>query len=154
MLKIIKAALLCILAISIFAGCSSKPEQTPEAFIKEFMVKHVKMLDAQIADFYTDTEKALVKGQVDASVAAKEAEGALDFFKAAQVDLSNLKIEVMGQKDASANDQAYTYLKVHVTGKYSLSAGEKIVEVDEDETIIIKAEGRSWKVTEKENPWS
>ena len=45
----IKVFVLAAFMVAFVAGCSSKPTQAPEAFIKDFMPKHVTMVDEALA---------------------------------------------------------------------------------------------------------
>ena len=149
-----RAIVLAVLMAAFIAGCSGKPAQTPEAFIMEFMPKHLTMIDEGVADFYIADEAKAILQRVSAIIAEKKGSGTLESLKSAKLDLSHLAVKVLEKKEQSYNDQAYTFLKVNVTGKYTLSYGEVSNEYDENETFIIKAEGKRWKVTETENPWS
>jgi hypothetical protein len=143
----------CIMLV-IAAGCSSGPSQAPEAFVKDFMGKHIKMLDAGVADFYIPSEKNNIIQEVNFKIAEKEKEGKLNSLKSAKVDVSGLNIEVLDKKDTYVNDESHVYVKVKVTGKYTIDFGKVTREIAEDETFILRADGGNWKVTETENPWS
>jgi len=149
-----RAIVLAVLMAAFVSGCSGKPAQTPEAFVLEFMSKHLAMIDEGIVDFYIADEAKAIMQRVSTIVAEKKGLGTLESLKSAKLDLSHLAVKVLEKKEHSYNDQAYTFLKINVTGKYTLSYGEVSNEFDENETFIIKAEGKHWKVTETENPWS
>jgi hypothetical protein len=149
-----KAILAGVCLIALVAGCSSKPAQAPEAFIKDFMGKHITMLDTGLADYYVSSENQKVLHLVNSSIAAKREQGTLEAFKSARINLTGLDIQVLDRTDAYVNDEPRTYVKVRVTGTYQISYGDVSRKVDENETFILRASGGGWKVTETEDPWS
>jgi RNA binding exosome subunit len=146
--------LVAVFVVAFLAGCSSKPVQVSETFIKGFLGKHITMVDTEITDYYISRERDGVLKQVNDSIASKKAQGVLDAIQSAELNLSNIKVEVLEKKEAYVDDENHTYVKVKVTGSYTIKNGEGSKEVNENETFILRAVGDAWKVTETENPWS
>lgn len=154
MRQVVKLVFWGVCLLALVTGCSSKPTQKPEAFIKDFLGKHITMLDTELADDYIPSERELIIKQVNASIAQKSEQGLLEDFKKADINMSNISVEVIDRISAYVDDQDHTYVKVKVSGTYSIKHGDSSDKVDENETFILRASGKSWKVTETENPWS
>jgi hypothetical protein len=152
--QVVKLVITGVCLLALITGCSSNPTQEPEAFIKDFLGKHITMLDVELAKDYIPSERNMIIKQVNATIAQKSEQGLLEDLKKADIDLSNINIEVIDRISAYVDDQDNTYVKVKVTGTYSIKHGDLSENVDENETFILRASGKHWKVTETENPWS
>ena len=52
------------------------------------------------------------------------------------------------------NDEIKSFLKVAITGGYTMSVHENARKITIDETVILEKEGGTWKITETIDPWS
>jgi hypothetical protein len=135
------------------AGCSSGPSQTPEKFVRNFLAKHVPMIDFAVANFYVKEEQTGIKDLVTRNIETFQEKGDLDSLKTAQYDFSNVNVKVIAQKADYVDDEEKKFVKVEAKGTYTLKIGDKSQSFTEDEIIILALEGEGWKVTEKTNPW-
>lgn len=137
-------------------GSSSGPAQVqaPKALIQDFIAKHGIMVDSSLVNFYVADEQPTVAAAVQKAIDEKMAAGELDKLQKATFDFSNLQIAVVGEKDAYVNDQPSKIIKVSVSGSYIMNQEDKNVTIPADETIILEMVNNSWKVTERNNPWS
>jgi len=148
-LKILIASIL----ILVWAGCTSSPSVTPEKFVLNFIQKHIPMIDLSVADFYVKEEQDGIIHRIQALVASNKEMGTLKSLSAATYDLSNIKVEVVDQKEEYIHDEAVNFLKVAATGNYTKTTNGNTESLIEDEIIIIESLAGTWKVTENINPW-
>ena len=153
------AVLALILAggiINCGGGSSSGPAQVqaPKALIQDFIAKHGTMVDSSLVKFYVADEQPTVAAAVQKAIDEKTASGELEKLLQATFDFSNLQIEVVGEKDAYVNDQPSKVIKVSVSGSYIMTQENNNMTIPADETIILEMVNNTWKVTERNNPWS
>lgn len=136
-------------------GSSSAPVQAeaPKALIQDFVAKHDIMVDKSLVDFYVAEEQATVAAAVDRTIEEKTAAGELEKLQSATFDFSNLKIAVVGEKEAYIHDEPTRVMKVSVSGSYSMTHENNTATIAADKTIILEMVNNQWKVTEKVNPW-
>lgn len=136
-------------------GSSSGPVQTqaPKSLIQQFVAKHTNMVDESLVDYYVAEEKPIVAAAVQKSIDEKKAAGELAKLQNVTFDFSNLKIELVGEKEEYINDRPTKIIKVDVSGSYIMKNDEGAQTITANETIILELENNNWKVTEKINPW-
>lgn len=137
-------------------GSSTGPAQAqaPAAMIKDFIAKHGTMVDTSLVDFYVANEQQSVALAVNKTIDEKKAAGELQQLQDATFDFSNLKIEVVGEKEAYINDEPKKVIQVSVSGSYIMKQGSGNTTIPAHDTIILELVNNSWKVTEKIHPWS
>ena len=137
-------------------GSSSGPAQAqvPKTLIQEFVAKHGTMVDSSLVKFYVADEQPTVAAAVQKTIDEKTASGELEKLLKATFDFSNLQISVVGEKDAYVNDQPSKIIKVNVSGSYIMTQENNNMTIPADKTIILEMVNNTWKVTEKNNPWS
>jgi len=99
-------------------------------------------------------EQPTVAAAVQKAIDEKTASGELEKLQQATFDFSNLQIAVVGEKDAYVNDQPSKIIKVSVSGSYIMTQEDNNMTIPTDETIILEMVNNTWKVTERNNPWS
>ena len=57
--SVMGAGFAAFLLLVLSAGCSSGPSQSPEKVIKNFIGKHISMIDPSVADYYVSKEAAI-----------------------------------------------------------------------------------------------
>jgi hypothetical protein len=137
----------------LFAGCSSAPSVSYDTFILKFIQKHIPMIDKSVATFYVKEERAGVIDRIEKNVDSIKKEGSFKSLSTAKYDFSNIKVEVVDQKQEYVNDEAVDFMKVEIKGKYTKTINGKSETLSEDEIIILESVAGKWKVTEKINPW-
>jgi hypothetical protein len=160
--KLIKGILYTILALFLAGsiincgGSSSGPAQVqaPKALIQDYIAKHETMVDTSLVSLYVNDERPKVAAAVKKTIAEKTASGELERLQDATFDFSNLQIAVVGQKEDYIDDQPTKLIKVSVSGSYIMKQLENSKTITADDTIIFGLVDKSWKVTEKINPWS
>jgi hypothetical protein len=138
------------------AGCGStktSASKAPEAVIRGYVAKHEIMVDPSLAGLYVVEEQGKVTEQINSAIAAREADGSLEDLQSATFDFSGMRIEIIGEKEDYVNDEIKKFMKVAITGNYTITIHGNAKEVDADEVIILKKEARAWKITTKANPW-
>jgi hypothetical protein len=153
------AVLALILAggiINCGGGSSAGPAQVqaPKALIQDYIAKHGIMVDSSLVKFYVADEQPTVAAAVQKAIDEKAASGELEKLQQATFDFSNLQIAVVGEKDAYVNDQPSKVIKVSVSGSYIMTQENNNMTIPTDETIILEMVNNTWKVTERNNPWS
>jgi hypothetical protein len=131
----------------IAAGCTSAPSETPEKFVLNFMQKHIPMIDISVADFYVKEEQNGIIERVKKLVSSSKESSAATY------DFSEIKVNVLDQKEEYVDDEAINFTKVAATGSYTKTVNGKSESVIEDEIIILESIAGAWKVTEEINPW-
>jgi hypothetical protein len=136
-------------------GSSSAPVQVeaPKAMIQDFIAKLGTMVDSSIVDFYVADEQPFVAAAVEKAIEEKKAAGELEKLQSATFDFSNMKIAVVGEKEAYVHDEPTRVIKVSVSGTYSMTHENNTATIPADKTIILEMVNNQWKVTEKVNPW-
>jgi len=150
LLKLLPAFAMMLILV---AGCSSAPSASYDTFILKFIQKHIPMIDKSVANFYVKEERAGVIDRVEKKVDLIKEEGSFKSHSTAKYDFSNIKVEVVDQKQEYVNDEAVDFMKVEVKGKYTKTINGKSETLSEDEIIILESVAGKWKVTEKINPW-
>ncbi len=145
--------LIASLLILVWAGCTSAPSVTPEKFVLNFIEKHIPMTDLSVADFYVNEEQDGIIHRIQAFIETNREKGTLKSLSAATYDFSDIKVEVVDQKEEYILDEEVNFLKVAATGNYTKTTDGKTELLVEDEIIIIEALAGTWKVTENINPW-
>jgi hypothetical protein len=137
-------------------GSSAGPAQVqaPKALIQDFVAKHGIMIDSSLVNFYVADEQPTVAAAVQKTIDEKRASGELEKLQKATFDFSNLQIDVVGEKDAYVNDQPTKVIKIFVSGSYIMTQDNNNLTIPTDETIILEMVNNTWKVTERNNPWS
>ena len=79
--SIMGAGFAAFLLIVWSVGCSSAPSMSPEQVIKNFIGKHISMIDLSVADYYVMGEQSSIKELVTQSILSKEKSGVLDSLK-------------------------------------------------------------------------
>jgi hypothetical protein len=125
---------------------------TPETFVLNFIQKHIPMIDISVADFYVKEEQAGIIGRIKAKALNQKQDNS-ESLSAATYDFSNIKVEVIDEKEEYINDEAVDFLKVAANGIYTKTTSGKSESFVEDEVIILESIAGQWKVTEKINPW-
>jgi hypothetical protein len=153
------AVLALILAggiINCGGGSSAGPAQVqaPKVLIQDYIAKHGIMVDSSLVKFYVADEQPTVAAAVQKAIDEKAASGELEKLQQATFDFSNLQIAVVGEKDAYVNDQPSKVIKVSVSGSYIMTQENNNMTIPTDETIILEMVNNTWKVTERNNPWS
>jgi hypothetical protein len=133
-------------------GCNSATPMTPETFVLNFIQKHIPMIDISVADFYVKEEQAGIIGRIKAKALNQKQDNS-ESLSAATYDFSNIKVEVIDEKEEYINDEAVDFLKVAANGIYTKTTSGKSESFVEDEVIILESIAGQWKVTEKINPW-
>ena len=149
-LKMIIASVLMLIWA---AGCTSAPTETPEKFVMDFLQKHIPMIDPSVADFYVKEEQAGIIAQVKAYITSKKEKAIFKSLSDATYNFSNIKVEVLDEKEEFIDDEGVNFLKIAATGNYTKTMNGKTESFIEDEIIIIESVSGTWKVTEKINPW-
>jgi hypothetical protein len=136
-------------------GSSSGPAQVqaPKAMIHDFIAKHVTMVDKALVNYYLAEEQPMIAATVEKTIEEKKESGELETLQNAAFDFSNLKVEVVGEKEATYRDMPTKAIKVAVTGSYDMKQEGNTKTIPADQTIILQMVGNSWKVTEKANPF-
>ena len=150
------ALFLAVTMINCGGGSSSGPAQVqaPKALIQDYIAKHGTMVDTSLVDIYVNDEKPKVAADVKRTIGEKKASGELENLQHATFDFSNLQIAVVGTKEDYIDDQPTKLIKVSVSGSYIMNQAENSTTISADETIIFAKVNKSWKVTERVNPWS
>ena len=158
--KVLLYALLALILaggiINCGGGTSAGPAQVqaPKALIQDYIAKHGIMVDSSLVKFYVADEQPTVAAAVQKAIDEKTASGELEKLQQATFDFSNLQIAVVGEKDAYVNDQPSKVIKVSVSGSYIMTQEDNNMTIPTDETIILEMVNNTWKVTERNNPWS
>jgi len=136
-------------------GSSPGPSQVqaPKALIKDFIAKQVTMIDKALVNYYLPEERPMIAANVEKNIEAKKETGELETLQKAAFDFSNLKIEVVGEKEATYRDMPTKAIKVAVTGSYDMKQESGTKTIPADQTIILEMVDNNWKVTEKVNPF-
>ena len=136
-------------------GSSSGPVQVqvPKSLIQDFIAKHETMVDKSIVDFYVVDERPMVAAAVEKTIDEKKESGELDRLQKTAFDFSNLKIEVVGEKEVTYRDVPTKAIKVSVAGSYEMKQGDTAKTVQADKTIILEMVDNGWKVTEQNDPF-
>jgi len=145
------------LLLMVTAGCGSSKvsaSKAPDAVIKGYVAKHEVMVDPSLAGLYVVEEQGKVTEQINSAIAARSADGSLEDMQAATFDFSDLRIEIIGEKEDHVNDEIKKFIKVAITGNYTITVQGIATEVDADEVIILRREANVWKITAKANPWA
>jgi len=150
------AMFLVVTMINCGGSGSSGPAQVqaPKALIQDFIAKHGTMVDTSLAGFYVQDEQPRMAAAVKKAIDEKKAAGGLEMLQQATFDFSNLQIAVVGQKEEYIDDQPTKLIKVSVSGSYIMKQAENSTTIPANETVILGLVNKSWKVTEKVNPWS
>lgn len=137
-------------------GSSAGPAQVqaPKALIQNFVAKHDTMVDESLVGFYVADEQPTVAAAVQKTIGEKKASGELAKLQQASFDFSNMQIAVVGEKEAYVNDQPTKVIKVSVSGSYIMKHENNNTTIPADKTIILEMVNNTWKVTERNNPWS
>ena len=137
-------------------GSSSGPAQVkaPTALIQDFIAKHETMVDTSLVNFYVANEQPTVAAIVQKTIDEKKVAGELEKLQNATFDFSNLKIAVVGEKEAYINDEPKKVIQVDVSGSYIMKQVDGTTTIPANNTIIFELVNNSWKVTEKIQPWS
>lgn len=128
--------------------------QAPKALIQDFVAKHETMIDTSLVNFYVADEQPTIAAAVQKAIDEKKAAGELEKLRDATFDFSNMQIAVVGEKEAYVNDQPTKVIKVSVSGSYIMKQENNTATIPADQTIILEMVNNSWKVTERNNPWS
>ena len=136
-------------------GSSSSPAQIqpPKTLIQDFIAKHKTMVDTTLVDLYVKDEQPIVAAAVQKAIDEKKAAGELQGLQQAKFDFSNLKIEVVGQKEDYINDRPRKLMKVNVSGSYVMQNDNGAETIPADESIVLEMVNDNWRVTEKVDPW-
>ena len=151
MLKMFVASVLMLI---LAAGCTSTPSVTPEKLAMNFIQKNIPMIDPSVADFYVKEEQSWIEDRVKANIASNKEKGLFKSLSAAKYDYSKIKVNILDQKEEYFQDEEMKFLKVGVTGNYTMTANGKTQSLAEDEVIIMQSVAGVWKVTEKIDPWN
>jgi len=135
------------------AGCTSAPSETPDKLILNFIQKQIPMIDLSVSDFYVKEEQSGVIDRVKKFIASKKENGNFESLSTATYDFSNIKVDVLDQKDEYIDDEDMSFMKVAARGNYTKTLNGKSESLNEDEIIILESVAGEWKVTEKINPW-
>ena len=137
-------------------GSSSAPVQVqaPKALVQKYIAMHGIMVDTSLVDFYLTGEQPRVAADVKRTIDEKKASGELEKLQQATFDFTNLQIAVVGEKEDYINDQPTKLIKVSVTGSYIMNQAASSTTIPADETVILGMINKTWKVTERINPWS
>lgn len=127
--------------------------QAPTSMIQDFIAKHQLMIDKALVDFYAPDERPTVAAHIEQTIEKKKASGELEKLQNTSFDFSNLKIEVVGEKEATYRDVLTKVIKVAVTGSYEMKQPDNTTTVPADQTIILEMVDNQWKVTEKVDPF-
>lgn len=128
--------------------------EAPKSLIQDFIAKHNAMIDSSLVNFYVADERPTVAAKVQKSIDEKTASGEIEKLRQATFDFSNLQIAVVDEKEAYVNDQPTKVIKVSVTGSYNVREEDKNKTIPTAENIILEWVNNTWKVTEKNNPFS
>jgi hypothetical protein len=162
MINLTKGLLYTVLALFLVGtlvncgGSSSGPAQVqaPKALIQDYVAKHGTMVDATLASLYVNDEQPKVAADIKRIIGEKEVTGELEKLQHATFDFTNLQIAVVGQKEDYVDDQPTKLIKVSVSGSYIMNQAADSTTISANETIIFAKVNKSWKVTERINPWS
>ena len=135
------------------AGCTSAPSETPEKFVLKFLQRQVPMIDRSVADFYVKNERPGGIDRVQEFIASMKEKGKLESLKNASYDLSNIKVNVLDQKDEYINDEEVKVVEVAAKGDYTKTVNGKSQSLTADKIIVLQSVAGKWKVTEKVTPW-
>ena len=137
------------------SGSSSGPVQVqaPKDMIQDFIAKHVTMVDKALVNYYLPEEQPMIAAAVNKTIEEKKDSGELETLQNAAFDFSNLKVEVVGEKEATYRDMPTKAIKVSVSGSYDMKQEGNTKTIAADQTIILQMVGNSWKVTEKADPF-
>ena len=136
-------------------GASSGPAQVqaPKALIQDFIAKHELMIDKALVNYYLPEEQPMIAATVEKTIEEKKQSGELEKLQSVAFDFSNLKIQVVEEKEATYRDMPTRAIKVSVTGSYLMKQEDGAKTIPADQTIILEMVDNNWKVTEKNNPW-
>lgn len=136
-------------------GASSGPAQVqaPKALIQDFIAKHELMVDKSLVNYYLPDEQPMIAATVKKTIEEKKQSGELEKLQSAAFDFSNLKIQVVDEKEVTYRDMPTRAIKVSVTGSYLMKQEDGSETIPTDKTIILEMVDSSWKVTEKNNPF-
>jgi len=127
--------------------------QAPKTLIQQYVAKHMIMVDESLVDFYVPGEQPTVAVAVKQAIDEKKASGELAKLQNATFDFSNLKIEVVGEKEEYIQDRPTKLIKVDVSGSLVMKHDDGAKTIPTNETVILEMVDNQWKVTEKINPW-
>ncbi len=157
-MKILVSAVVGLFLLSGIVNCGggSAPAvvEVPTDTIQKYISKHETMVDNSLVQLYVEEEQSTVAKQLSESIAAKEAAGILGKLQQATYDFSGLTMKMVAHKEEYINDEPKDFIKVQVTGQYTMKTGEESKEISANDIVILEMEKKSWKVTEKINPWS
>ncbi|XPV76973.1 MAG: discoidin domain-containing protein [Desulfovibrio sp.] len=119
---------------------TSSFEMAPfEEFVTEYYLKQMT-LDESVVDMYTARERDKEDLIFRAFVHEQKMIGVYDRLREAVVDLSKLKVSPV----YISTDLA----KLHVTGSYSMYAGNNYMDFNEDRMMVLRKEKGVWKLYE------
>ncbi len=162
LITVTKGLLYAFIALFVVGGIincggssSSEPVQVqaPKDLIQDYIAKHETMVDSSLVDFYVVSERPAVAAAVKKTIEEKKAAGELETLQQTTFDFSNLKIDVIGEKEAYINDEPKKVIKVSVSGSYVMKHDKSDKTIPANDTIILEMVDNQWKVTEKVNPW-
>ncbi len=148
------AACIALLLLGFVACGGSKQAQAPADLIKNYVAKHVIMIDKSLADLYVKEEQIDVLHKIEESIAASKEDGSYENLARASFDFSEMSIETVGAKDAYIDDESKDFLKVATKGSVTMTVSDTTKKIPVDSIMILEKEGSAWKITEKINPWS
>ena len=137
------------------SSSSSQPAaqvKAPVDLIKDFIAKHMTMIDKALANYYTPDEQPTIAAEVEKNIEEKTA-AELEKLKNTTFDFSKVKIAVVGEKETTYQYVSTKIIKVSVNGNLVMNQGGTATEVPADQTIILEMVDNSWKVTENKDPW-
>jgi hypothetical protein len=149
---IMLVSLLFLLGIMNSCG-ARKQAQAPETLIKDYIAKHETMVDLSLADLYIKKEQKSITEKINLEIEKRKQAGTFEKMQQASFDFSNLKINLLDQKEEYVDDEPKDFLKVTVSGNITMKTEENSKDIPVDEIIILEKEGKYWKVTETINPW-
>ena len=136
-------AALCLAVITSCSGSNKQAQVSPEALIRDFVVKHHVMVDESLASFYVTEEQAGINKAIALSTEEKKQAGTLASLKGASFDSSNLKISILAQTEEYLYDEPVDFMKISANGKLLVKMANDSKNIDINDVIILEKEAGS-----------
>ncbi len=147
-------AVLALFLLAGLSGCGgSKATTIPTDLIKDYMAKHQTMVDPSLATLYIQQEQAGVMDAINRTIAEKKTQGNLEELRHATFDFTNMKVELLGQKEIYVDDMPAAFLKVATKGTFMMKLDQESKSIPADGILILEQVRGDWKITETVNPW-
>jgi hypothetical protein len=148
-------AAVCLVVFANITGCerSVTKMDLPTDFIKDFIAKHETMVDKSLIYYYVKSEQNDVAEQVNRACRISERNGRLESLENASFDFSDLKIELVDQKEDYVNDEPVVFVLVAVKGCYQMRIKHESKKIEANDIIVLQMAHNEWKVTNSKKPW-